>query len=199
MSKVRIFVDFWNFQLNASNLFGRGYRADWTRIAPWIMEQVRAITDAPDITFEEMRVYLSYNPERQEEKKLVEWANNYLDCLPGVQVMLIDRKPRNPLFCPVCHQQVTTCPNCGGAMGGTIEKGVDTAIVTDLLSLAWENAWDIAVLVSSDRDFIPAVQMLSRKGLRVVNVHYPPTGMDLARVCWARIDVAPALPGLARS
>ncbi len=32
----------------------------------------------------------------------------------------------------------------------TVEKGIDTAIVTDMISLAWANAWDVAVLVSSD-------------------------------------------------
>jgi len=58
-------------------------------------------------------------------------------------------------------------------MAGTIEKGFDTALVTDLLSLAWETSWDVAVLISSDRDFIPAVEMLNRKGYRVSNAHIP--------------------------
>jgi|GEM_PF-5530480 len=34
-------------------------------------------------------------------------------------------------------------------------------MVTDLLALAWENAWEVAILLSSDRDFIPAIQMLA--------------------------------------
>jgi len=80
-----------------------------------------------------------------------------------------------------------------------IEKGVDTSIVTDLLSLAWENSWDVAVLLSSDRDFIPAVVRLQDKGFKVINAHFPPKGMDLARNCWASIDLRAALPDLARS
>jgi len=35
----------------------------------------------------------------------------------------------------------------------TEEKGVDVAIATDMIKLAWEDAYDWAVLVSSDRDF----------------------------------------------
>jgi uncharacterized LabA/DUF88 family protein len=83
-------------------------------------------------------------------------------------------------------------------MTGTIEKGVDTAIVTDLLSLAWENAWEIAILATSDRDFIPAMETLNRKGFRVINAHFPPVGMDLARQCWGSIDLRQALPEIAR-
>ena len=37
-----------------------------------------------------------------------------------------------------------------------MEKGVDTAIITDLLTLAWEGAYDVAILVSSDADLVPA-------------------------------------------
>jgi uncharacterized LabA/DUF88 family protein len=83
-------------------------------------------------------------------------------------------------------------------MASIIEKGVDTAMVTDLFSQAWESAWDVAVLISSDRDFIPAVEMLSRKGYRVINAHFPPIGMDLAKSCWASIDLSKALPHIAR-
>jgi uncharacterized LabA/DUF88 family protein len=79
-----------------------------------------------------------------------------------------------------------------------VEKGVDTSIVTDLLSLAWVGAWDVAVLVSSDRDFIPAVDLLQTKGFRVINAHFPPKGMDLAKSCWASIDLRAGLSSLSR-
>ncbi|MBU0703367.1 MAG: NYN domain-containing protein [Chloroflexi bacterium] len=81
----------------------------------------------------------------------------------------------------------------------TVEKGIDTAIVTDMISLAWANAWDVAVLVSSDRDYIPLVEFLTTKGLKVINAYFPPHGAHLARTCWANIDFRPHLPALARS
>jgi uncharacterized LabA/DUF88 family protein len=101
--------------------------------------------------------------------------------------------------CQSCHQPITLCPNCGEVATGTIEKGVDTAIVTDLLSLAWEGAWHVAILISSDRDFIPAIQMLAVKGFRVINAGFPPHGMDLARSCWATIDLRVFLAELGRN
>ncbi len=69
--------------------------------------------------------------------------------------------------------------------GGTEEKGIDTRIATDLVSLAWESAYDIAVLVSADQDFVPAAEYLQVKGVKVVHAGFPPpNGMLLKQKCW---------------
>jgi len=36
-----------------------------------------------------------------------------------------------------------------------------TAIATDMISLAWEDAWDVAILISSDKDFISVFGIVS--------------------------------------
>ena len=41
---------------------------------------------------------------------------------------------------------------------GFIEKKVDIKIAIDIISLAYENAYDTAVLVSGDGDFVPVVK-----------------------------------------
>ena len=48
-----------------------------------------------------------------------------------------------------------------------IEKGVDVALVTDMLGMAFKNAYDVAVLVSGDEDFVGAVDDIKRLGKRV--------------------------------
>ena len=48
-----------------------------------------------------------------------------------------------------------------------VEKGVDVALVTDMLSMAFKNAYDVAVLVSGDNDYIRAVEEIKRLGKRV--------------------------------
>lgn len=45
-----------------------------------------------------------------------------------------------------------------------VEKGVDVALVTDLLSLAWEKAYDDAIIVSGDADYAEAVEKVKDKG-----------------------------------
>ena len=127
-----------------------------------------------------------------------DWAVNTLDRFPGIRVIVKERKPAGPPTCPCCHQPVADCPHCDGRMEGTVEKGIDTAIVTDMISLAWEDAWDVAILVSSDHDFIPLVEFLTTKGRKVINAYFPPKGADLARTCWASIDLLAHLAALQR-
>ena len=51
--------------------------------------------------------------------------------------------------------RVRECPRCNGDMRGTEEKGIDTRIATEMISLAWVKNYDVAILVSSDHDFVP--------------------------------------------
>jgi uncharacterized LabA/DUF88 family protein len=53
-------------------------------------------------------------------------------------------------------------------------------------------------LISSDRDFIPAINLLSIKGYKVNNAHFPPKGSDLSRACWGEIDLLSLLPKIKR-
>ncbi len=45
---------------------------------------------------------------------------------------------------------------------GAIEKKVDINIAIDVVSLAYEDAYDTAVLVSGDGDFLPVVKKIKR-------------------------------------
>jgi uncharacterized LabA/DUF88 family protein len=196
-NKALVFVDFWNFQLSLNEVAGNHYRVDWKLLSPWLVHQSSMLI-GHDLDYEGSTVYISCNPSSESDKKLYHFAINVLDRFPGVGVTLVERKTRNPPTCNHCHNQIVDCPHCGQRIERTIEKGVDTAIVTDMFRLSWESAMDVGVLVSSDRDFVPMVQTLSRKGIKVVNGHFPPRGMHLARTCWASIDISTGLADLAR-
>ena len=58
-----------------------------------------------------------------------------------------------------------------------------------MIRLAWEDAYDIAVLVSSDSDFVPVVEFLDLRGKKVVQAEFPPVGSHLAKACWASFDL----------
>lgn len=47
------------------------------------------------------------------------------------------------------------------------EKGIDVALVTDLLRLAFRNVFDVAIIVSGDQDFAKAFEEVKRLGIRV--------------------------------
>ena len=47
------------------------------------------------------------------------------------------------------------------------EKGVDVALVTDMLGMAFRNAYDVAIVVSGDKDLEGAIEEVKRLGKRV--------------------------------
>ena len=44
----------------------------------------------------------------------------------------------------------------------------------------------------ADEDFIPLVEFLETRGIKILHAAFPPQGAHLSRVCWGSID----LPGL---
>ena len=160
--RVMVFVDFWNFQLTVNSL-ASGFKIDWQRLGPEIARRALLTVD-PDalISYQGMNVYGSFDPSSEKDEGLRRWAANTLNRFAGVQVTMIPRQRRlKGLFCPSCHQEMTQCRNCLADLRGTEEKGVDTRIATDMIKLAWAENYDVAVLLSSDRDFVPVVEFLS--------------------------------------
>ena len=53
------------------------------------------------------------------------------------------------------------------AQGVQVEKGIDIMLATDLLHFAWNNLYDVAVLVSGDSDFAYALQAVKNMGKHI--------------------------------
>lgn len=183
-----IFADFWNYTLSASS-HRPGFSTDWQRFPKILTREAGNLVDGGALAiYQGMNVYGSYN--QHSEKRLKNWANSVLDTFPGVNAHFKPRtKKKGYPSCPACQYKVENCPSCSADMRGTEEKGIDTRIATDLVSLAWEGAYDVAVLVSSDQDFVPAAEYLQSKGIKVIHASFPPNGMLLRQKCWASIDL----------
>ena len=63
------------------------------------------------------------------------------------------------------------------AQGGLVEKGIDIMLATDLLYFAWNNFYDVALLVSGDSDFAYALQAVKNMG-KHVEVAYFESGVS---------------------
>ena len=191
--RVRVFVDFWNFTLHMRGV-DDAFRADWSKLGPVLSRAAAEVVD-PMATgeYQGLNFYGSYNPASERDRRLHRWATGVVDTFPGVKVSIAPRqKKRSPPTCPSCHHRLTTCPTCGADMRGTEEKGVDVRMATDMISLAWVDNYDVAVLVSSDRDFVPVAEFLETRGIKVIHGAFPPKGSELTARCWGSIN----LPGL---
>lgn len=60
---------------------------------------------------------------------------------------------------------------------GYVEKGIDVMLATDLLYFAWNDFYDVAVLVSGDADFAYALQAVKNMG-KHVEVAYFESGVS---------------------
>ena len=83
---------------------------------------------------------------------------------------------------------ITSCPKCDKELRITVEKGIDAAIITDLISMAFDGNYDMAILVSGDADYAPAVQYIQKKTDRqIVQAFFKQHGDQLRTACWDHI------------
>ena len=70
------------------------------------------------------------------------------------------------------------------ATGEWLEKEVDIMLATDMLALAFRDAYDTAILVSGDSDFCYTVETIQDLGKRVINATFKRNSSPLLRaVC----------------
>jgi uncharacterized LabA/DUF88 family protein len=61
-----------------------------------------------------------------------------------------------------------SCPHCKMHVTRDVEKGVDVSLVTTLLDMGVKGGYDTAILISGDKDFIPAIESVKLLGKRLV-------------------------------
>lgn len=199
--RARIFIDFWNFQLSWNERASNGDKCDWTQLPMSAITTtshlLAKVGQTVPLELEETLLYASVDP--LSDGNLKRWLTTFLDRQPSWRVHIRERRPQpRQFYCRHCRSTTERCPACGERYITRPEKGVDAAIVTDLLSLAWQNAFDVAVLLSSDADFVPAVERVQERGLKVVNGGWSRRGHELKAACWASFELDPLMAGIRR-
>ena len=146
--KVCIFIDGQNFYRSLLR-YDASLRVDYDRLATWITQAV----GGPSTLFGGAYYYVGVSADAPQ---LVENFLKGLELRPGYFVKRESRVRRSG-----------RCPSCGADYDYTTEKRVDTRLVADLIHYAANGAYDAAVLVSGDDDFVPAVEAVNALGKQV--------------------------------
>lgn len=145
--RTRVFIDFWNFQLNWNERIQA--KCDWRTLptvlvheADRVLSQVDNRGDMTRLSLTETRLYASVDPHNEKEGPLKGWLDNTVRRMASYHMEIRERR-RQPasLFCRHCHQETATCPTCAEPFVRSVEKGVDSAIVTDMLCSDGRAAW----------------------------------------------------------
>ena len=145
---VKIFFDGQNFYRSLLR-YDESLRVDYDRLAVWITQAV----GGPGGVFCGAYYYVGIS---SDAPPLVEGFLKGLELRPGY---FVRREPR--------VRRTGHCPSCGLDYEYTTEKRVDTRLVAELIQYAANGAFDAAVLVSGDDDFVPAVEAVNALGKRV--------------------------------
>lgn len=203
-----VFLDYWNFQLawnhSAPTLpTGRVATCDFLRLS----KEAVALTEGAlghrpgeePLRLLQTRVYASHDPANPKDRANREWMHHLLGQRSDFVVRNTPRASRlEPARCRACAHRQHDCPECGAAYKRAAEKTVDAAIIVDLLSLAWDQAYDVALLISNDYDFLPVVTALRQHHITVANGRWDNQGTSLADACDASIRLDALVPTLAR-
>lgn len=200
---ARVFIDFWNFSLNWNQRQPSGSRIDWQKLPREILAATSRIYGdlglSSELELDETLVYASVDISTDTGRKLKGWLDTFLDRQPSVRVMTKERTSRPfKVHCRQCGTETSACPACSATLTRSVEKGVDTHMVTDLLSLGFQKAYDVAVLMSSDADFVPGVTRIQESGLKVINASWANHGHELKGACWASFDLDTIAPNVRR-
>jgi NYN domain-containing protein len=174
---VKIFFDGQNFYRSLLR-YDESLRVDYDRLAVWITAAVAG----PGGVFCGAYYYVGISADAPP---LVEGFLKGLELRPGY---FVRREPR--------VRRSGRCPSCGLDYEYTTEKRVDTRLVAELIQYAANGAFDAAVLVSGDDDFVPAVEAVNALGKRVWVATWSAEELssDLRVRCFGQIRLSEGLP-----
>lgn len=163
-----VFIDYQNFNIASQNYLrhnGVSLKIDYLKLSNCLTQEL----PMPSAL---MKTYL-FAPKPC--KDLLEGVNEYADYYRW----LTNMKNQNYLEIIEGRQEIRSINDdipvdlSNSATYTTVEKGTDVNLAVTMLSKAYNNSFDIAILVSGDTDYIPAVELLHQIGKIVVIAALP--------------------------
>lgn len=171
--KILIFIDGQNFYRSLLH-HDDTLVVDYDRLALWITQAV----GGTGASFGGAYYYVGVSPGAPAP------VESFLKGLEGRTGYFVKRERR--------VRRSRRCAACGSEYEYTTEKRVDTRLVADLIHFAANGAYDAAVLVSGDDDFVPAVEAVNALGKQVwvATLSGDELSVDLRVRCFGHVDLS---------
>lgn len=134
--------------IDNSNMFKGQQRAGWKLD----MEKLHSYLSNEGAIWQTFFFASVSNPPRYMQTKFYNFIKNKMRW--EVKIYKLGRKS---IYCRECHRRWLV----------QVEKGVDVGLATKMLTLSNARAFDTAVLVAADKDYMETVQAIKNNGLRV--------------------------------
>jgi uncharacterized LabA/DUF88 family protein len=173
-----------------TNVYGTLFEEDYFRL---LETMLRFEQSAPDRLPLPIRLRKETVDRWREENEAhrVELTRTIQNQVGYIMVPIFRRTPR--------EDQLSSANFTSGGIPIAPEKMLDTHIATDLIGDATFDVYDIALLVSEDSDFIPAVEFVQEmRNKHVVHVGFGGHQNDLRSKCRHRIDLGRSVAGQGR-
>ncbi|MCP4500453.1 MAG: NYN domain-containing protein [Deltaproteobacteria bacterium] len=175
--RIAIFIDGKNFYSGWRDA-ADNRRIDFTKLSKWLVEQV----GGEDLWA--VHYYTSVNGRDEEGPDKLGGFLDLLESHPGYFVHRLGRKVH-----------LSSCQSCGADTRYTLDKEVDTTLVSDMIMSAATGAYDACILLSGDADHAPAAKAVTRLGKKVYVGSWGGTGVSLRirRVTFDHVDLVKGL------
>jgi len=164
-----------------TNVYGTLFQEDYFKLLEAMLRTEQATPDKLPLPIRLRKETIDRWREENEAHKQ-ELTRTIEQELGYLMVPIFRRTPR--------EDQLGSCNFTSGGIPIAPEKMLDTHIATDLIGDATFDVYDIALLVSEDSDFVPAVDFVQEmRGKQVVHVGFGGHMNELRAKCRHRIDL----------
>ncbi|HJU33361.1 MAG TPA: NYN domain-containing protein, partial [Hyphomicrobiaceae bacterium] len=164
-----------------TNVYGTLFQEDYFKLLETMLRLEQTSPDRLPLPIRLRKETVERWREENEAYK-IELTRTIHQELGYTMVPIFRRTPR--------EDQLGSCNFTAGGIPIAPEKMLDTHIATDLIGDATFDVYDIALIVSEDSDFVPAVEFVQEmRGKQVLHVGFGGHSNDLRGKCRHRIDL----------
>ncbi len=165
-----------------TNVYGTLFEEDYFKLLETMLRLEQTAADRLPLPIRLRKETVDRWREENEAHR-IELTRTIQSQVGYIMVPIFRRTPR--------EDQLGSANFTAGGIPIAPEKMLDTHIATDLIGDATFDVYDVALLVTEDSDFVPAVEFVQEmRGKHVVHVGFGGHRNDLRSKCRHRIDLA---------